>query len=589
MDIEKALKVLRDAPVEAFMLQISETLSTIQHVDQLLGTLITRGSESSVTSTCRLCKRTSNNNRIASTAAPGLSGIEPNRLMDNARISNQKHNSDQHTPEQPTPEQPTPEQPTPEQPTQAQPAINKDATDRNRSSPLLKAVIEALPLIWSLSRKKPSDIISKKRAHQRDKRLDHILRFENGKSQRVKSSVENKLLRGIAQRSLALEYSRYQDHREEKRRTDEMCYLILRPPPEKKEKKGNLYQGRSGTIRLWLRQYLTFAAEDENIVFAAVNAGIKQLIVEELLKRRLRHAGLSLDAVAISAATALTIQQFKALPLKDILSFVDLVLESQTEVKLSKDQLETFGEGVQKPTAMKVIDKTSPWSPSDGILTEMIYSDVRLEEVSRKRHRSSSPSNSGSYNGPEEDPPPASPQSNSDSGVISNTDCATSELLPAEAVDQNQHDDLVTSAPLGTSPFSPNNTRSAANIRPINASQIPFDDVPNEQSASLPEETHRRALHGQISDTGVFYPLDYYPNLAEGTQNSPDSQLLDGFNALNFPSLALDAQSSPGSQLLDGFNALNFPNLALDAQLPPDSYLSDRLNALNFPDLVLGT
>ena len=31
------------------------------------------------------------------------------------------------------------------------------------------------------------------------------------------------------------------------------------------------------------------------------------------------------------------------------------------EVKLSKDQLETFGKGVQKPTVMKVIDKTSPW------------------------------------------------------------------------------------------------------------------------------------------------------------------------------------------------------------------------------------
>ena len=31
------------------------------------------------------------------------------------------------------------------------------------------------------------------------------------------------------------------------------------------------------------------------------------------------------------------------------------------EVKLSKDQLETFGEGVQKPTIIKVINKTSPW------------------------------------------------------------------------------------------------------------------------------------------------------------------------------------------------------------------------------------
>ena len=110
----------------------------------------------------------------------------------------------------------------------------------------------------------------------------------------------------------------------------------------------------------------------------------------------------------------------------------------------------------------------------------MIYSDVRLEEVSQKQHHSLSSSNSGSYNSPEKDPLPASPQSNSDSSVISSVlfeskeyyglltildiDYVTSELSPAEAVDQNQYDDLVTSAPLGTSLFSPNNIRLAINI-----------------------------------------------------------------------------------------------------------------------------
>ena len=143
---------------------------------------------------------------------------------------------EQPVPEQPAPEQPTPEQlrhpeqPTPEQPMPEQP----EQPAAERASALLKDVIEALPSIWSLVPKEPSDIISQKRAQQRDKRLDDILQFETRKSSKIKYSPEYKLLRSTAQRSLALEYSIYQESYNQQTRVDELYNLISRLSTRKK-------------------------------------------------------------------------------------------------------------------------------------------------------------------------------------------------------------------------------------------------------------------------------------------------------------------------------------------------------------------
>lgn len=353
MDIEKALKVLQDASVEAFRPRISETLTTIQYVGHLLEPLVTRGSETSVTSICRLCRRTSSNN-ISSAATVGLCSIAPNHLNENKQPATEQPVPEQPAPEQPAPEQPAPERPTPEQP--EQPAAE-------RASALLKDVIEALPSIWSLVPKEPSDIISQKRAQQRDKRLDDILRFETRKSTKIKYSPEYKFLRGTAQRSLALEYSIYQESCNQQTRVDELCDSISRPSTGEKgiSRRGSAgetqacVQGRAGGIQAWVRNELAFAAEYRAIVVEAVKIGIKQLVIEKLLKQRLGHIQPSqpfLKTAAISAMTALTIQSFKALRFKDVRPFVEIILESE---------LGPLGEDVQKSTAVQVIDKISPW------------------------------------------------------------------------------------------------------------------------------------------------------------------------------------------------------------------------------------
>ena len=88
---------------------------------------MTRGSGTSVTSICQLCRQTSSNN-ISSAVTAGLYSIAPHHLNKNKQPAT----------EQPVPEQPVPEQPMPEQP--EQPAAE-------RASALLKDVIEALPSI----------------------------------------------------------------------------------------------------------------------------------------------------------------------------------------------------------------------------------------------------------------------------------------------------------------------------------------------------------------------------------------------------------------------------------------------------------
>lgn len=207
-----------------------------------------------------------------------------------------------------------------------------------------------------LLKKRPASIIAQKRADQRDQRIDDILRLEGTRRKKIKDTVENKLLRGSAQRSLALQYSEYQARMGEIERVSEVCDTLSQPDPNQKI----LHKRRGGKVRPWIKLHLKFAKEDENIVVMAINNGIKQLVVEELVQRRLERAGSPLKSSGISALTALTMRTFKALRLEDIPSFIHLLFKIPSKNILSGDQLEADGDRSQILPVM-LICKISFW------------------------------------------------------------------------------------------------------------------------------------------------------------------------------------------------------------------------------------
>ncbi|KAJ5641189.1 hypothetical protein N7490_005189 [Penicillium lividum] len=215
------------------------------------------------------------------------------------------------------------------------PADSPDDRQGIHASALLKDMIKATPYFWKLRKTEPVRLISKKRTHQRDRRLDDILRLEGQRFTKVEDKVEDKLFRGIAQRSLALQFSKYQKDKGQVLRIDEISDTLSDPSPEKKSV---LHKRRGGTLKPWVANNLTFAKDDEDVVIRAIQAGIKQLVVEKLLQKSLEQAGRHIKATGISALTALTVHKFRILSLEEIPTFLQYILSPLSEITISDDQ-----------------------------------------------------------------------------------------------------------------------------------------------------------------------------------------------------------------------------------------------------------
>lgn len=329
MDILAALDVLRRAPREILKHHAPITILTLQRVGQLLEVPLTGESEITTSSTCR-CRRISSENEIP---APENPSSTENHL---SSISNGEFLH----------------------PRRKDKSRRLRSPKQNRPHNLWEKILQSSSLIWRLSDKQPGHIIAQKRATQRDKRIHDIIRFEKAKT---KPTIEDQLLRGGAQRSLALEYSRYQATMKETRRIDEICCSLWNP---QSNKPSSLRKGRGGTLRSWAREYLTFAIEDENIVCGAISAGIKQLVIEESLQQKLSQAGSHLKSSGISAVTALAIQEFKSLRLEDIPSLVELITATLTYGD-TQSPIEGLGQLTSASSLNIIPSNKEPEFPSD--------------------------------------------------------------------------------------------------------------------------------------------------------------------------------------------------------------------------------
>lgn len=348
MDISSALSLLRDTPVEVLQHHTGDALSTLLAVEhRLKGLLHHKESETRGLFTCSTCKR-------AFSSTPG----EENGASKSTDLSDGTGSSDRRS-------------------AGVQPGIvdstgnarkrqsrsnvpDTAITAPSRAAALLKALIKVIPCARDFMKSEPIHVIYKKRTHRGDRRLDDILRVEGNKQ----ASNEDRLFRGLAQRSLAIQYSQFQRRSGQYPRVDELCDDISSQVPA--EQRGDLHKRRGGNISRWARRHLTFIGEDGNMAARCVNAGIKQLVIERLLQQRLERTSQSINASGISAFTALAGRNFKNLCLKEIPSFLDCVSAESSIVSLP---LEMPCSTVQRPNTrslhiLDIIGEVSQWFES---------------------------------------------------------------------------------------------------------------------------------------------------------------------------------------------------------------------------------
>ena len=215
----------------------------------------------------------------------------------------------------------------------------------NASAKLLRALSKVSSWVWKSINLQPSQILHVKCSKIRDRRLADVHRVEGD----PKATNKFKLLRGLAQRSLALE-------------GEDSGYLDIKRACEVASSRGelNTNKGRQGKIASFVTYGLGIEEEDREFAIRAVQAGMRQLVMERLLEERLKQAEQCDSASGISAFTALAVRPFRYLKYGEIPEFLDCLLESAPmNLSVSEDEQEI--DRPQRASIAGVIQETSVW------------------------------------------------------------------------------------------------------------------------------------------------------------------------------------------------------------------------------------
>ncbi|KAJ5932797.1 hypothetical protein N7516_007286 [Penicillium verrucosum] len=222
-----------------------------------------------------------------------------------------------------------------------QPAVSSPT----KSTKLLNALNKVSTWVWESIHLQPKDVLNIKRPRVRDRRLADVRRVEGDH----KAEEKYKLLRALAQRSLALqgEKSGYLD-------IERLCEIVS----SRGKKRVNI--GRQGKISKYVTYELAIEEEDASFAIRAIQAGMRQLVMERLLKERLGDGGQCCTASGISAFTALTVTPFRYLNYGEIPEFLDNLLQL-TSMDLSVKEDEQEIDHSSRPSIADIIKKTSVW------------------------------------------------------------------------------------------------------------------------------------------------------------------------------------------------------------------------------------
>ncbi|KAL4893409.1 hypothetical protein BDV59DRAFT_178163 [Aspergillus ambiguus] len=194
---------------------------------------------------------------------------------------------------------------------------------------LLAASANDLPWLCTFLSKGPTMILEERKMDRRDERIRDIQLVEGNDH----PGKEDRIFRGLAQRSLGLEFTRIQQKANKgQTRVDELCDSICSTDPEIRAR----IHRRSNFITKHLHHF-TFSPDDKDLVLRSINAGVKQLVVEKLLEKQLKERGRSSSACGISAIAALNLSTFRNLRFEEIPRLIDLLLLESSSVQMYLD------------------------------------------------------------------------------------------------------------------------------------------------------------------------------------------------------------------------------------------------------------
>lgn len=185
--------------------------------------------------------------------------------------------------------------------------------------------------IWDTSNEGPEFIISRKRRLGEDRRLEDIRRVEGD----PESSNNDKLLRLLAIRSLATEFTTKQSRDELQTRVDELVTYVLAIEPTDDDQQGDAPRGRGNAVASFVERLPNISSKP--LANRAINSGIKHLVFEKVLQHRLREFDLEEICEAVSAILGLNIQNFRTLPYRGMPGLADALLSDKTHISLQDE------------------------------------------------------------------------------------------------------------------------------------------------------------------------------------------------------------------------------------------------------------
>lgn len=222
-------------------------------------------------------------------------------------------------------------------------------------SKLDRAIKRTTPWIWDTSNGDLGSIISRKRKSGEDLRLDDIRRVEGD----PESSDNNKLLRLLAIRSFATEFTTEQSHDKSQTRVDELvAYVQSVKAGNNEDQPDSRSKGRRSDVSNFVGHHPKLSSTAPALANRAINNGIKHLVFEIVLKHRLQRLGLPDMCEAVSAILGLNIYNFRALPYKQMPALLDVLLSDGMCVSL---QTEREPEKEDKRHILDIIRDVNSW------------------------------------------------------------------------------------------------------------------------------------------------------------------------------------------------------------------------------------
>lgn len=270
MDFLTALDVVRSAPEPLLRAHTAETILTLRKVGQRLSTNLLCQSEARLPS-------------------PPFSDSSSSSNSDRSTCPRNNQGSLVHAP-----------------------SWNQDPEVRR----LVKNLRQTIPWLQEVKNKSPYVIIPRERCLREDRRLHDIRRIE----EEGKSNDEDNVLRILALRSLALDFNKDQIHYGRQSKVDELCSQILSPDFDHR----TLHEGRRSRATVFVEK--NFEPTSRSLMIKAVNKGVKHLVFEGLLKRRLQQHNIPDQCEVISAGFAFSIHNFKTIRYDEMPILVDALL-----------------------------------------------------------------------------------------------------------------------------------------------------------------------------------------------------------------------------------------------------------------------